>query len=128
MKVIEFPCGHCGKECVDVESLKDSQFEDFSVGCDKCQNWFHYVCVGLKGDEPELRENSNLEYFCPKCKQENPKSSITQCQATKSKGKTGTRSQKQKEDTLKQPNEDSLNNSAVRRSSHTRKPVQRMDY
>jgi hypothetical protein len=35
----------------------------FMVGCDKCDNWFHGVCVGVAkadGDETE-------EWFCPSC-------------------------------------------------------------
>ena len=36
----KYPCGKCLKECVDIESVKDPQFEDFSVCCDK---WYHYM-------------------------------------------------------------------------------------
>jgi hypothetical protein len=36
------------------------------IGCDGCENWFHFKCVGL-----EKREGEPIEapYFCPQCKQ-----------------------------------------------------------
>ena len=49
-------------------------FEEFSVGCDGSQLWYHYVCVGLSGQEPQLQEGSELPYFCPKCTENKSKS------------------------------------------------------
>ena len=34
---IDFPCGKYGKACMEMASLKDPQFENHSVGCDKCE-------------------------------------------------------------------------------------------
>ena len=48
--------------------MRNPKKEDFSVLCDKCDKWFHYVCLGLTGKEVELQEGSDLEYFCPDCK------------------------------------------------------------
>ena len=127
-KIIQFPCGHCGKESVDVESLQDAQFEDFSVGCDKCQQWFHYMCMGLKGNEPELSEGSNLEYFCSKFKKTTKKSSNAACQLNKSDTHSVAKSKNLKGEEVQQSNSDNLNTSAVRHSTRVRKPVHRMDY
>ena len=65
---VKKPCGACGQACMDMASLKDPQFEDHSVQCDKCDKWYHLICVHLKGNEPELQEGSTLEYFCPTCR------------------------------------------------------------
>ena len=56
-KEIPFPCGFCGKECIDVEAMKSPKLEDFSVLCDKCDKWYHYVCLGLSRKEPELKQD-----------------------------------------------------------------------
>ena len=32
------------------------------VGCDGCDDWYHYPCVGIVDDPPE-----NESWFCPKC-------------------------------------------------------------
>ena len=76
---IEYPCGKCGSECIDIANKKHALFEDFSVQCDTCDLWYHYVCLKLTGKEPELQENSELPFFCPSC---SPKESLV-----KSKGK-----------------------------------------
>ena len=44
-KVIPFPCGKCGKECVDIEAMCNPRKEDFSILCDKCDKWYHYIFV-----------------------------------------------------------------------------------
>ena len=67
-KEVPFPCGKCQKECVDIEAMRNPKKEDISVLCDKCEKWYHYICVGLSGKEVELQEGSNLEYYCPDCK------------------------------------------------------------
>ena len=51
---IKYPCSKCGQAYIEVDSVTDPQFEDFSVGCDGCQKWFHYICLSLNGKEPEL--------------------------------------------------------------------------
>ena len=68
-KIVQFPCGICGKECIDIIHKKKASFEDFRVQCDKCNKWFHYICVNLTGKEPQLQENSNIPYYCPECTQ-----------------------------------------------------------
>ena len=67
---IDFPCGLCGNECVEIKSMKCAKFEDLSVECNGCQKWYHYICMNLTGKEPELQEGSQLPYFCSKCKSE----------------------------------------------------------
>ena len=64
---VKYPCGACGQACMDMASLKDPQFEDHSVQCDKCDDWYYLICVHLKVNEPELQEGSTLEYFCSTC-------------------------------------------------------------
>ena len=65
---VEYPCGICLKECIDITSTRKPAFEDFSVECDKCSKWFHYICQNLTGKEPELKEGSTLPFFCSNCK------------------------------------------------------------
>ena len=36
------------------------------VECDKCKDWFHYDCIGLKEDSPECKRG----YICAECKQQ----------------------------------------------------------
>ena len=63
----EYPCGKCAKECIDIATCKKTKFEDFSVQCDKCTQWYHYICVNLTGKETFLKESSNDAYICPTC-------------------------------------------------------------
>ena len=65
---VEYPCGICLKECIDITSTRNPVFEDFSVQCDKCSKWFHYICQNLTGKEAELKDGSTLPYFCSNCK------------------------------------------------------------
>ena len=65
--IVQFPCGICAKECIDIIHKKKAAFEDFSVQCDKCDKWYHYICANLSGKEPELMENSDIPYYCVKC-------------------------------------------------------------
>ena len=65
---VEYPCGICLKECIDITTTRKPVFEDFSVQCDKCSKWFHYICQNLTGKEPELKDGSTLPFFCSNCK------------------------------------------------------------
>ena len=65
---VEYPCGVCNKECIDIIHDTQAKFEEFSVQCNKCNKWYHYICMNLNGNEPELQENSSLPYFCTFCK------------------------------------------------------------
>ena len=67
-KTTSFPCGVCQKECIDIISKKKASFDDFSVECDGCHIWYHYICLNLSGNESPLHENSTIPYFCPSCK------------------------------------------------------------
>ena len=67
VKHIDYPCGKCNKECIDIGTCKNPKFEDFSVQCDKCSKWYHYICVGLDGKESFLKSNSKEDYICPEC-------------------------------------------------------------
>ena len=40
----------CHSECLD----EPVNFNDMSISCDFCEQWFHWVCVGLKGTETFL--------------------------------------------------------------------------
>ena len=64
---VKYQCGVCDQECMDMASLKDPQFKDHSVQCDKCDRWYHLICVHLCWNESELQDGSTLEYFCPTC-------------------------------------------------------------
>ena len=58
-----YVCRVCCQTCVD----EPAEFRERSVSCDCCQEWFHWVCVGLKGTEPFL-SNQKLQWKCPFCK------------------------------------------------------------
>ena len=32
---VEYPCGICERECIEVSAMRSASFEDFSVQCDK---------------------------------------------------------------------------------------------
>ena len=66
--IVQFPCGVCAKECIDIIHKKKAAFEDFSMQCDKCNKWYHYICVNLTGHEPALQDNSEIPYYCNECK------------------------------------------------------------
>ncbi|XP_071143980.1 uncharacterized protein [Mytilus edulis] len=55
-------CSLCMLEC-DWEPA-EMQFE--SIACDKCNCWFHYKCVNIKGTEKFLKKDQN-NWFCPNC-------------------------------------------------------------
>ena len=61
-KVNSTRCKLCKKECVDDPvSTKDQ-----SIECDKCSLWFHYPCVGIKGNERFLK-SVYARWFCRAC-------------------------------------------------------------
>ena len=64
---VDFPCGFCGRECIEIVLDSQKVFENFSVQCNKCTKWYHYQCMNLIGKEPELQENSTLPFFCTNC-------------------------------------------------------------
>ena len=68
LKEVRFPCGVCQKECMDIINIKRASFDDFSVECNLCKLWYHYICVNLTGNEEAVQENSQVPYFCPSCK------------------------------------------------------------
>lgn len=60
--VVDYMCLVCHKECLD----EPVNFNDMSVCCDVCKQWFHWGCVGLKGTETFLKRR-HLEWKCPFC-------------------------------------------------------------
>lgn len=62
---IEYPCGTCGKECIDESD--STVFADYSVLCDTCNKWYHLICVGLTGKESFLKNRSKEPYSCAEC-------------------------------------------------------------
>jgi hypothetical protein len=57
-----FECSVCKKECEWEPSKKELE----SIACDKCNCWFHYKCVKLKGTEAFLLKK-NSTWFCGGC-------------------------------------------------------------
>ena len=37
-KEVDYPCGVCGKACIDLVNIEASPLEDWSIKCDKCDN------------------------------------------------------------------------------------------
>ena len=60
--VVNYMCHVCHKECID----KPVNINDMSVYCDLCKDWFHWVCVGLKGTET-VSKRCQLKWKCPFC-------------------------------------------------------------
>ena len=52
-------CGVCHLICEYQTNLESES--DNSVGCEKCQIWFHWGCVGFDGDQ------SDDDWYCQKC-------------------------------------------------------------
>ena len=48
--------------------MRNPTLEDFSVLCEICNKWFHYICLRLKGDKDKLKEENDIPYYCPTCK------------------------------------------------------------
>ena len=86
---VEYPCGICERECIEVSAIRNASFEDFFVQCDKCDKWYHYVCLNLTGKEPELQEGSEIPFNCINCSVENleTQESDTSSQMSQSEGK-----------------------------------------
>ena len=66
-KSVQYPCGECKNECIEIIHTSQAAFEDFSVQCDKCSKWYHYMCLNLSGNEPELKDGSDLPFYCKHC-------------------------------------------------------------
>jgi transcription initiation factor TFIID subunit 3 len=32
------------------------------IGCDKCDDWYHWLCVGITSEPAE-----NTDWYCPRC-------------------------------------------------------------
>ena len=77
-------CGQSGKECIDIVTCKKPRFEDFSVQCDKCTQWYHYICLNLTGKETFLMESSNDAYICPTCYNVETEEQVEQVQVVES--------------------------------------------
>ena len=56
-KTVEYPCGICFHECVEM-----------SIACDLCDTWFHYNCAGLSAEDVEMLEGKDLDWHCSVCK------------------------------------------------------------
>ena len=124
----KYLCGNCLKECIDVESVKDPQFEDFSVCCDKCDKLFHYICLNLTGNEPELQEGSTVPFFCANCQSTglNPKSGKGKGKGKQSKSSRSTVSFNTESASAATPASES--NLGLQRSGCIPKPVKWSDF
>ena len=58
----EFPSGYYGMECRE----EPKEFNKMSIACDRCNQWFHWKCVDLTGEEAFL-EDLNLIWMCDSC-------------------------------------------------------------
>ena len=63
----EFPCAICQKECIDVTIAKDAMPEENSILCESCNKWFHFVCIGITGNEDFLKAGNDIDYICRLC-------------------------------------------------------------
>jgi hypothetical protein len=37
------------------------------IGCDKCDEWYHFACVGI--DITQIPDMETYEFTCPSCKE-----------------------------------------------------------
>ncbi|XP_038075987.1 uncharacterized protein LOC119743813 [Patiria miniata] len=59
---VAYPCGVCNEEC-DSDPGEDGRS---SIGCDVCNRWFHYSCVGIQGSEGFLKKRKSV-WKCSAC-------------------------------------------------------------
>ncbi|XP_062616249.1 uncharacterized protein LOC134277961 [Saccostrea cucullata] len=57
-----FSCNVCKCNC----EWEPTDIGDESIACDKCNTWFHYKCVNLKGNEAFLKKKSTT-WYCSGC-------------------------------------------------------------
>ena len=60
-----------------------------TICCDKCEEWFHFVCVGITEND-DCVKNENASFFCKKCKKP-PKSSHKRKRVSKNEKKASKR-------------------------------------
>ncbi|XP_075251002.1 uncharacterized protein LOC142343182 isoform X2 [Convolutriloba macropyga] len=65
-------CPACG--------LPDTAFDSPMIGCDLCDGWYHWQCLGI------LMEPTSEKWYCPKCTKNNSKSTSSSA-SSKKKGK-----------------------------------------
>ena len=53
-------CGICSNQCLESENLDISQEAKYSVGCDKCLQWYHWGCVTFNSAHTG-------DWFCANC-------------------------------------------------------------
>lgn len=58
-----YVCPICDQICAEEPEDEGSA----SIGCDKCNNWYHYKCVKLRGNELFLKDSAST-WFCTTCK------------------------------------------------------------
>ena len=56
----------CG-ECKKTLKINPANFNEESVGCDRCPIWYHFVCVGIKEGNEATHEQ---KWHCIKCRTE----------------------------------------------------------
>ena len=76
------------EECICPECKGDANFGQ-TICCDKCDQWFHFVCVGVT-EESDCVTNENASFFCKKCKKP-PKSSTKRKRVSKNEKKASKR-------------------------------------
>ena len=50
---------------------KDDSDNQPWIGCDLCDTWYHWLCVGIIREPPE-----NQSWYCPRCRPENQVSTL----------------------------------------------------
>jgi len=58
-------CGVCASQCPE----EPKEFNEMSIGCDRCNKWFHWQCVNVTGNESFILDN--LTWVCHNCQESN---------------------------------------------------------
>lgn len=56
------------------------------IGCDKCDEWYHFECVGI--DQTQIPDIESYEFICPACQKKQSKQQQLQSKKTLSSAQT----------------------------------------
>ena len=67
------------------------------IGCDKCDEWFHFECVGL--DPTQIPDIESYDFICPECEKKQAKSHANKKTLSNTQNKRQAKAQQKKQST-----------------------------